>query len=597
MDVAHKQLPCEAYFVSCIPNTSPARGLLHFAPYGFTPDPQHICTTNRRSGIEKRARLLGRLNSPQSGHTSPGVACTCPTTSLLRRHGEGVSDLAMCEGHRRYPVFQCSNTPLLPPALGRHASLEHRRSLQRRSRSHADVLLVTSDNRGHGLFATVERVLNQLLYARAAGLEPYVYIGEFIFSEGTGCEHGRQPYYDAARGDNVWDYFFYQPSSYRLGQASVGSRPVRSVQTMHPQTLYTLKLPAHFTQTYSGDAAYKADSMGLYRRAAHSVLGNGSMVRAEILSRAERIFRPWRVASSHILGVHMRGTDKVVTKKVPPEAYFPLIDCWLRAHNDARVFIATDDRAHYRRLVARYGLAVEGVGLGGRATLLSGTRGGARAHVSRGVVLVHTAGYESANVIADRRLSAFQKGLEVLLDALLLSKCDFLLKTTSAVAEFAIWLNFGLHDRHIDLQWEDRFRSQRLPAWASSVGERDAQRYCDALARGCAREAKLLQHGQQCARCMPAVSTMDTSAASRASGVPDGTVCEASSTKRLLSQPECVAYAHAQGADFLGVQRELGEFPGCIHWTTGMVEYNDHTEQRSGCNLGAKGRCICTSAL
>ena len=119
----------------------------------------------------------------------------------------------------------------------------------------------------------------------------------------------------------------------------------------------------------------------------------------------------------------------------------------------------------------------------------------------------------------------------MLLDSLLLSKCDFLLKTTSAVAEFAIWVNIGracgtrtvlsprtvhaprtllrdphtvhafhalrhahlprasptriphahppvaaaLHDAHLDLQWEDRFHSQRLPAWVASVGADDAQ--------------------------------------------------------------------------------------------------------------------------
>ena len=40
-----------------------------------------------------------------------------------------------------------------------------------------DVLLVVSDNAGHGLFATVERVINQVLHARALGLEPYVFLG------------------------------------------------------------------------------------------------------------------------------------------------------------------------------------------------------------------------------------------------------------------------------------------------------------------------------------------------------------------------------------------------------------------------------------
>ena len=61
------------------------------------------------------------------------------------------------------------------------------------------MLLAVSDNAGHGLFATVERVINQVLYARAKGLEPFVYVGELAFAEGTACEHGPQPYFDAPR--------------------------------------------------------------------------------------------------------------------------------------------------------------------------------------------------------------------------------------------------------------------------------------------------------------------------------------------------------------------------------------------------------------
>eukprot|EP00966_Prymnesium_polylepis_P103946 2407228-Prymnesium_polylepis.1 len=134
---------------------------------------------------------------------------------------------------------------------------------------------------------------------------------------------------------------------------------------------------------------------------------------------------------------------------------------------------------------------------------------------------------------------------QVLLDALLLSKCDFLLKATSAVAEFAMWVNLALHDAHVDLQWEDRFRSQRLPAWAARVGADDAREYCAALERGCARDggrggARLLQSGQQCARCVPAVARGDAEAAADADAVAAGTACDARSGLRLLTLAECV---------------------------------------------------------
>eukprot|EP00966_Prymnesium_polylepis_P036076 836751-Prymnesium_polylepis.1 len=87
-----------------------------------------------------------------------------------------------------------------------------------------------------------------------------------------------------------------------------------------------------------------------YRAAAHRLFANGSLVRPPLRARADRAFAPWRAVSGHVLGVHLRGTDKVVQKKVPPEAYFPFVDAWIEAHDDALVFVATDDRAYLRRM-------------------------------------------------------------------------------------------------------------------------------------------------------------------------------------------------------------------------------------------------------
>jgi hypothetical protein len=87
----------------------------------------------------------------------------------------------------------------------------------------------------------VERVANQILFARAVGLEPYVHIGEYVFAEGRACEHGRVPYFDEAHGPNVWEYFFVQPTAYRPGHthiASSGGRAgavVRSLQVVAPE--------------------------------------------------------------------------------------------------------------------------------------------------------------------------------------------------------------------------------------------------------------------------------------------------------------------------------------------------------------------------
>jgi hypothetical protein len=56
------------------------------------------------------------------------------------------------------------------------------------------------------------------------------------------------------------------------------------------------------------------------RAIAHAELGElgANLVRPELRSRALEIFGAWRRRSRHILGVHMRGTDKVVRRKVRP---------------------------------------------------------------------------------------------------------------------------------------------------------------------------------------------------------------------------------------------------------------------------------------
>ena len=58
--------------------------------------------------------------------------------------------------------------------------------------------------------------------------------------------------------------------------------------------------------------------------------------------------------------------------------------------------------------------------------------------------------------------SGYRKGEEVLLDALLLSRCDFLVHSASAVAEFAIYWRLRLHRASVHLQYTER---RQRPSW------------------------------------------------------------------------------------------------------------------------------------
>ena len=67
---------------------------------------------------------------------------------------------------------------------------------------------------------------------------------------------------------------------------------------------------------------------------------------------------------------------------------------------------------------------------------------------------------------------------------------------------------------------------------------------------------------------------------------------------RLLSQAECMDVANAAGHKFIGRTREAAEFPGCVRWGGGFVEFNRHDDESVGCHVagnagGAPPACIC----
>ena len=343
----------------------------------------------------------------------------------------------------------------------------------------------------------------QVFLARSLSLEPFVFIGERSFAEPQACEYGPSPYFDLSLGTNIWEYWFKQPGKYTLGARTLRGRPIGSLQVAsvdHADRSGPVR-------AYGSIAEYKRVERQQIRRAAHQVVGQGGvrLVRDSIRRKASAVFTEWRQRSGHVLGMHVRGTDKVVQPKVPPEAYFPFVDAYFAEYPDALLFVATDDTSYLARIGRKY-----------RATGRLVTA--ATSSASLGF------GYRRRG----RGSSAYEKGEAVLVDALLLSQCDFFLKATSAVAEFALWANQPLHLRHLDLQIIDRFRSQSpLPAWTSrmvphsrpgapqaadgidaseSLRRAVAHTFCSTLNAVCGNEsAYLYRGGAHCSKCQPEI--------------------------------------------------------------------------------------------
>ena len=445
------------------------------------------------------------------GSRVPGPEdCFCPTNSLLPRFPDpkgfgrrvpanslpGVPKIirtwSSCK-NESYVTYQCSELPLLPPRLPPSTPVS---VAEAAVRGGIDIYVATSDHSGHGLFALLERVLNQLHHARQLGMEPFVFLGAYSFMEPQACEYARSTYHSPSHGENAWEYWFRQPGGYRLGAATVRGRWVRSLQ-VSAVDIVAYQGPV---TGYGRTDTYDWDRLSSSRAIAHSLLGDlgANLVRPELRSRALEIFGAWRRRSRHILGVHMRGTDKVVRRKVPPEAYFVFIDAYLNTYPDALVLVATDDHAYLQRMKRRYG--------GGGSQ--GASQGGMQESSLQGRLVRRRESvvYRKDPFGEGRGRGGYLRGEDVLLDALLLAQCDFLLKSSSAVAEFALWVRPQLQSRHLDLQVSDRFASQSLPAWTRRLGQASAvaDLYCDRLHQACANETMRRYGGRRyCHHCDP----------------------------------------------------------------------------------------------
>ena len=116
---------------------------------------------------------------------------------------------------------------------------------------------------------------------------------------------------------------------------------------------------------------------------------------------------------------------------IRPREYFPLIDRYTAEHGPCRIFVATDQRQFVEEMKSRYGARI----------------------ISRDVVRSDS----SVNTFQKREHLGYVIGEEVLLDCLILSRCDFLLKCISAVGEYAMYFNPKLRCIDVNHEIHDRF--------------------------------------------------------------------------------------------------------------------------------------------
>ena len=167
------------------------------------------------------------------------------------------------------------------------------------------------------------------------------------------------------------------------------------------------------------------------RHKAHRLVKKYIRVRPHIMHKVDAFYNR-TMAGRHVIGAHIRGTDKqkdIGGRVVEPVDYLPHIDKFLNQYpTDGAVFVATDSPKFLRTMQAqpRY----------------------------KGRIFWYEALRSEKNIFLDSSSADnYRKGEDVIIDMLLLSRCDFLLKTSSAVGEFAVYFNLKLHEHSLDLQF------------------------------------------------------------------------------------------------------------------------------------------------
>lgn len=285
-------------------------------------------------------------------------------------------------------------------------------------------------NTADGFVAQVNGVVIQLQLARRLGLTPIVYLHGRSYMFGA-----PNPYFDAAMGPNVWDYFFEPigPSGDALKALVAEGRVVTLTTASELFRLFRWEPRSWFMNPFgwfrsvenTADGPYPALWWEEQRNRARVFLDDGTVrVNAAMQAQVDRFvdhhFTP------HTLGVQMRGSDKFdfgsgpnLGRKVMPEEYFPLIDAYLEsAPEGTKIFMATDQRQWLKIVQEAY----------------------------PGKVL----SFAEASLSDDDQNRIFSegnnavRGVEVLVDLMLLSRCARLIKCHAAVGEMAATLNADL---------------------------------------------------------------------------------------------------------------------------------------------------------
>lgn len=305
-------------------------------------------------------------------------------------------------------------------------------------------LLVQMNHSGAGFFVYPQYVMNGILWAEShPGFIniPIVDFGEMVKERIGGRLHYNPcRYYDKKTGGDVFHNYFNFYTDYDDTDYSIHRKTIFQWRKIHNDRLGVPCIQTYPHGRHDGlkklyDTPYNQQIDDWYhtrRKLAWRLLSEYFTVRDDIKNNIDIVWNQMFTDEDYVIGVHIRGTDKKANcggRKITPDEYVPYIDHLIgNANKPVKIFLATDDPSYYSIFNNMY------------------------PGITRSVPNIQRS--EKNIFLETDKGDNYLKGLDVLTDSLCLSKCNHLIKCSSAVSEFAIYFNKNLHDNSYNLQYD-----------------------------------------------------------------------------------------------------------------------------------------------
>jgi hypothetical protein len=273
---------------------------------------------------------------------------------------------------------------------------------------------ISIDLPGAGFGALLLTTLNQLRYCERNNLYPVILYD-------SNCKNA---FFDENYGNNLWTQYFEPVLPFSVDDLENEKIPKEKI--FKQTSLSAIKISEEcaesiYTYPFGKWRSQIPEDLDLWynsqRKKGRETVNKYIKINKRIHKKVEDYYIK-NLQGSTILGIHIRGTDLHYAAPVSPAEYFSSVEKYLSEYPKSKIFIATDQEQYISVFQNKFGDAV-----------------------------YFSDCFRSNNDIAPfnrTELSPYQKGEDVLVDILILSKSDFLIKGSSNVGEIALYFNENL---------------------------------------------------------------------------------------------------------------------------------------------------------